>query len=440
MPVRRRRRPNDHPLEESDEDTDHSQRSKRPRNDFDDGSSTSTADPVSVRRNMHTIDRTSGLEADDVGVDGAYQPGAIVRVNVTNFVTYEAAEFRPGPNLNMVIGPNGTGKSSLVCAICLGLGYGPKNLGRAQQVGEFVKHGKDDATIEIELQGRPDEARNHIVRVRIIRDGDKRKWWIDDEETSLRAVQTLTKSFGIQVDNLCQFLPQDRVSEFAGLSPVELLHETQRAAAPEEMLAWHDELKRLRKEEKALQVQHATDTDTMANFEERQESLRADVERLKERAQIQERIILLEKSVPFVEYRVARAKHYEHRQNKLEAQKRLKNLERQVEPTLRAVNAKQDYQNQIEVVIRERKRVVDDAERAADQDLRRVEDVEHSILQNQQTRKAEIDGDKSRKQEMQNIMAKIRDLEARQKNAPPAFDAGEWNTRIVSWLLCRKKI
>src|SRR5271156_4254952 len=55
-----------------------------------------------------------------------YQPGAILRVKLTNFVTYTSAEFFPGPNLNMVIGPNGTGKSTLVCAICLGLGWGPQ--------------------------------------------------------------------------------------------------------------------------------------------------------------------------------------------------------------------------------------------------------------------------------------------------------------------------
>ncbi len=55
-----------------------------------------------------------------------HQPGAIVRVKLTNFVTYTSAEFFPGPKLNMVIGPNGTGKSTLVCAICLGLGWGTK--------------------------------------------------------------------------------------------------------------------------------------------------------------------------------------------------------------------------------------------------------------------------------------------------------------------------
>lgn len=56
----------------------------------------------------------------------AYQPGSIVRVKLVNFVTYDLVEFFPGPSLNMVIGPNGTGKSTLVCAICLGLGWGPQ--------------------------------------------------------------------------------------------------------------------------------------------------------------------------------------------------------------------------------------------------------------------------------------------------------------------------
>lgn len=55
-----------------------------------------------------------------------HKPGAIIRVKLTNFVTYTSAEFYPGPNLNMVIGPNGTGKSTLVCALCLGLGWGPQ--------------------------------------------------------------------------------------------------------------------------------------------------------------------------------------------------------------------------------------------------------------------------------------------------------------------------
>lgn len=81
----------------------------------DDGSGTPEAISQAPRAVAH-----SGLGP------GGYKPGAIVRIKVTNFVTYTSAEFFPGPKLNMVIGPNGTGKSTLVCAICLGLGWGPQ--------------------------------------------------------------------------------------------------------------------------------------------------------------------------------------------------------------------------------------------------------------------------------------------------------------------------
>lgn len=53
----------------------------------------------------------------------SYVPGSIVRMKLTDFLTYDDAEFRPGPYLNMVLGPNGTGKSSIACAICLGLAF-----------------------------------------------------------------------------------------------------------------------------------------------------------------------------------------------------------------------------------------------------------------------------------------------------------------------------
>jgi structural maintenance of chromosomes protein 5 len=80
----------------------------------------SSLKPVAKTR---TEDNSLGVDKD-VKSKPKYQPGAIVRVKLTNFVTYTSAEFKPGPSLNMVIGPNGTGKSTLVCAICLGLGWG----------------------------------------------------------------------------------------------------------------------------------------------------------------------------------------------------------------------------------------------------------------------------------------------------------------------------
>jgi hypothetical protein len=102
-------------------------RSRRSREDEDTPVSTP---PRRLANGLSSVARSNkGKQAVTNGAatpKSKHQPGAIIRVKLTNFVTYTSAEFFPGPNLNMVIGPNGTGKSTLVCAICLGLGWGPQ--------------------------------------------------------------------------------------------------------------------------------------------------------------------------------------------------------------------------------------------------------------------------------------------------------------------------
>lgn len=53
--------------------------------------------------------------------------------------TYDYTEVYPGPNLNMIVGANGTGKSSIVCAICLGLAGKTAILGRGDKVNSRLK-------------------------------------------------------------------------------------------------------------------------------------------------------------------------------------------------------------------------------------------------------------------------------------------------------------
>lgn len=48
--------------------------------------------------------------------------------------TYDYTVVYPGPNLNMIVGANGTGKSSIVCAICLCLAGKTTILGRGDKV------------------------------------------------------------------------------------------------------------------------------------------------------------------------------------------------------------------------------------------------------------------------------------------------------------------
>lgn len=52
----------------------------------------------------------------------------------TNNRTYDELKFYPGDHLNILTGPNGTGKSSIVAAIILGCGGEPALLSRSKSV------------------------------------------------------------------------------------------------------------------------------------------------------------------------------------------------------------------------------------------------------------------------------------------------------------------
>ncbi|KAF7553737.1 hypothetical protein G7046_g7010 [Stylonectria norvegica] len=422
----RRRRRADTDDEEDDDSARYADASqtldspKRPRL-----SSNDEDEPVNERPrpgNMNGI--TNGNNPND------FQPGAIVRVGVENFVTYENAEFFPGPHLNMVVGPNGTGKSSLVCAICLGLGYSPKHLGRAGSVKEFVKHGKDIATIEIELQKRPQDRRNYVIRVQIRREQNNQKWWLNGKETNHKSIQALMRKLKIQVDNLCQFLPQDRVVEFAASTPVGLLHETLRAAAPEEMLAWQSQLRDLHKDKKELGEAAHADADTLKNLDSRQQGLQADVDRIREREEIQRKAKDLKSALILAKYQEARTANSVAKERKKEAERSLRRLEEESGPSLEAVNQKQQYSQQIDAVIPGRKRALKDAEDAAKKLARDVSSATEAIKEFENKLGAEHQGFNVKKKDLMQSKTRITNLQADQKRQPKEFNAGEFNTSI----------
>lgn len=390
--------------------------------------STATAKLPKTKPNAH-VGSANGA-AVEPGLD-EFQSGAIVRVSVENFVTYERAEFFPGPHLNMVIGPNGTGKSSLVCAICLGLGYSPKYLGRAGSVKEFVKHGKDTATIEIELK-RLGSRKNHVVKVLIRREQNSQKWWLDGKEASLKAVQALMRSLKVQVDNLCQFLPQDRVAEFAACTPVDLLHETLRAAAPGKMLEWHKQLCDLHKDKKEMAKTVREDLETLGNLETRQNGLQADVDRLRERDEIQERVENLRGALILARYNEARDQYSKVREKKQAAERALKHLEEQSAPSLEAVNKKQAYAQQVELAMRGRREALDMAQKAADILSTQVATASDNVWEFNNTLDVAKGRFDAKKKELAASRSRITSFQADLKNQPPEFNAAEWNQKIVS--------
>lgn len=379
---------------------------------------------------------SAGQNDDQSGVtQEGYKPGAILRIKVTDFVTYTEAEFYPGPKLNMVIGPNGTGKSTLVCAICLGLGWGPQHLGRAKDPGEFVKHGCREAHIEIELAKGPKQRQNPVIGRTIKRDGNKSTFSLNGKSASRQEVLNLARSFAIQIDNLCQFLPQDKVSEFAALTPIELLASTQRAAAGAEMTEWHDNLKSLRAEQKKLLGENTGDRELLTNLEGRQEMQRADVERMRERALIKRKIEMLEILRPVIKYREVHGNFKEMQGQAKEIEKELEDLKIKLEPALRAVNEKQQYCVRLDEFIERRQRGVDQADSAALALGKKIEQNEDKMKDLDRQIESEKKSGTKHRQDAQQIQQTINKLRRQLNDEPVEFDVDWYNDQIVGLLI-----
>lgn len=88
-----------------------------------------------------------------------------------------------------------------------------------------MKNGKTKAYIEIELQ--MNEQGETVVFNRSFDKAAVQTFKIDGEKVSEKNFIERVRTFNIQVDNLCMFLPQDRVQDFTKLNSQELLHNTQ---------------------------------------------------------------------------------------------------------------------------------------------------------------------------------------------------------------------
>ncbi|KAG2608067.1 hypothetical protein PVAP13_4NG288300 [Panicum virgatum] len=233
-----------------------------------------------------------------------YVLGNIVEIELCNFMTYDRLVCRPGPRLNLVVGPNGSGKSSLVCAIALGLAGDPNILGRASSVGAFVKRGEVAGHVKISLRGdTPDDM---ICITRKIDTKNKSEWLLNGATVPRKEVIDAIKKFNIQVNNLTQFLPQDRVSEFAKLSPIQLLEETEKAIGDPDLPVQHRQLVERSKELKALEVALKQKEQTLNNLKALNAQQEKDVERVRLRDNLLRKAELMKKKLPWLKFDMMR--------------------------------------------------------------------------------------------------------------------------------------
>ena len=242
----------------------------------------------------------------------------------------------------------------------------------------------------------------------------------------------MAHGFAIQIDNLCQFLPQDKVSEFAALSPVELLHSTQRAAAGSEMVEWHERLKQLRTEQKRLQVANGGDKETLTNLENRQELQRADVERMKQRTEVKRRIELLEKARPVPKYREICARMNTAKQEKDKLMAELKQLDRETNPAKQASKAKQEYLYRIDAVVKHRGKVLEESTSNAKDIARGMVTADDTMRDLNSQIEAEKKSGQTHREGSKKMLQTINRLKRQIEEEPVQFDAAFYTEAIVS--------
>ncbi|RUO26977.1 DNA replication/repair protein RecF [Aliidiomarina minuta] len=91
------------------------------------------------------------------------------RLNIEHFRNFSGAQLEMAPQVNIICGPNGSGKTSFLEAVyCLGFGRSF----RTHQIRQLVKDEQDAFTLFAQLQSDSDEPETHKIGYRRFRNGD----------------------------------------------------------------------------------------------------------------------------------------------------------------------------------------------------------------------------------------------------------------------------
>ncbi|GAB0494638.1 hypothetical protein MMPV_005934 [Pyropia vietnamensis] len=251
------------------------------------------AGPVSMGAVGGTVNGRAGVP---------FSHGNITSLKMHNFLTFNDVALSPGPRLNLIIGPNGSGKSTVVNALCIVFNGHLRLLGRSTDLSQYIRHGQETAWVEASLYDtsgpRP---RTRTVR-RTFHLDSKSEWQIDGVRANKTAVEKLRGEYDIQLDNLCQFLPQERIAQFTELRPAELLSSTMAALGGTAMTATHKALIDDYAELASNDQSGLSDAKALENLEAQNAAIQLEVTSYAEREQLRRNIADLEAYRPWVLY------------------------------------------------------------------------------------------------------------------------------------------
>jgi chromosome segregation protein len=141
----------------------------------------------------------------------------IESVRLRNFLSFYEGEVSFDPGLTVIIGPNGSGKTSIFHAMKFALGSNQREA-RYPKWSDFIRHGA--STAEVELTVTNDGSSHRFLR-KIDRDGIPRAYF-DGKRVKAAELRSLVASIGLDIDNTLVFMPQERINALRDMNPVEV--------------------------------------------------------------------------------------------------------------------------------------------------------------------------------------------------------------------------
>ncbi|GAB0099573.1 Structural maintenance of chromosomes protein 5 [Sergentomyia squamirostris] len=271
--------------------------------------------------------------------------GKIHSVTVNNFITYDSVKLFAGPFLNVLIGPNGTGKSTIVAAIVIGMGGSCQTLSRGKKLEDYVKNGKTKAAIQIDIYKNNEREIVEFYRSFDLTGSGSFK--INKEKKKLKEYLAEVKKYNIQVDNLCQFLPQDRVQDFAKMNPEEIFRNTLKSVCEEKTMVDFEKLCGMEKTSKTSGGDLAKWRTEMKASETQNEQLKVRIDNMAQRTKLQEKLQLAKVKKTHIDLDDLTAKSVEEKRDLTASQKRVKEHEANLAPIK---TESQDYLKQLRAV------------------------------------------------------------------------------------------
>lgn len=153
--------------------------------------------------------------------------GILEKITLVNFMCHKRFDIQFGPNVNFILGKNGSGKSAIMNAVVVALGGKATATQRGTSLKQFVQSGASHAEVIIHLRNRGQDAYRHdvygdtIVVERHIRSDGTGTYKLKSGGNSGTVVSTkkdelqhMLDHLNIQIDNPVSLLSQETSRNF----------------------------------------------------------------------------------------------------------------------------------------------------------------------------------------------------------------------------------